>query len=153
MQILQATSLEQLAVIRTLFAEYAAWLRVDLCFQGFNEELASLPGSYAPPQGRLLLATIADEPAGCVAMRPLGDTACEMKRLFVRPAFQGRGVGRNLAQHVIAQASSSGYSTMRLDTLSFMSSAIRLYQALGFVRRSAYYDTPLPDTVFMELQL
>lgn len=153
MQILQATTTEQLGLIRTLFEEYAAWLRIDLCFQGFNDELATLPGSYAPPQGRLLLATDTDEPAGCVAIRPLGGTVCEMKRLFVRPAFQGRGLGRTLTQHVIAEASSSGYSTMMLDTLPFMSSAIQLYETLGFVRRAAYYDTPLRDTVFMELKL
>lgn len=153
MQICQATTPEHVAAIRSLFQEYAAWLRVDLCFQGFADELVTLPGSYAPPRGRLLLATDTAGPIGCVALRPIRDTVCEMKRLFVRPAHQGHGAGRALAQRVIAEAQGAGYSTMMLDTLPFMLSAIRLYEALGFVRRSAYYATPLPETVFMELQL
>jgi putative acetyltransferase len=153
MQIGQATTPEQIAAIRSLFQEYAAWLRIDLCFQGFAEELATLPGSYAPPRGRLLLATGPDGPAGCVALRPAGDAVCEMKRLFVRPAYQGHGLGRALAQRVIAEAQEAGYATMILDTLPSMHRAIRLYEALGFVRRPAYYDTPVPQTVFMELHL
>jgi ribosomal protein S18 acetylase RimI-like enzyme len=153
MQICQASTSEQIVAIRALFHEYAAWLRIDLCFQGFADELATLPGRYAPPRGRLLLATATDGSAGCVALRPLDETVCEMKRLFVRSAFQGHGLGRTLAQRVISEAQSIGYTTMRLDTLPEMESAIRLYEALGFVRRSAYYDTPLPDTVFMELEL
>jgi len=153
MQICQATTPEEIAVIRGLFQEYAAWLRIDLCFQGFAGELAALPGSYAPPGGRLLLATDSAGPAGCVALRAAGDKVCEMKRLFVRPPYQSHGLGRALAQRVIAEAQDAGYSTMILDTLPFMGRAIRLYQALGFVRRSAYYETPLPETVFMELRL
>ncbi len=153
MQILQALTPEQIAAARGLFQDYAAWLRIDLCFQGFAAELATLPGCYAPPRGRLLLATGPDGAAGCVALRPADDTVCEMKRLFVRPAFQGRGLGRALAQRVISEARGAGYSTMVLDTLPFMRSAIQLYEALGFVRRSGYYNTPLPETVFMELQL
>ena len=153
MQISQAITSEQIAAIRGLFQEYAAWLRIDLGYQSFDEELAVLPGLYAPPRGRLLLATGTDGSAGCVALRPIGDAVCEMKRLFVKPAYQGRGLGRTLAQRVISDAQSDGYSTMRLDTLPFMSGAMRLYESLGFVQRSAYYDTPLPETVFMELQL
>ena len=153
MQICQATTAEQIATIRDLFQEYAAWLRIDLCFQGFAEELANLPGAYAPPRGRLLLASTGDEPAGCVALRPAGEASCEMKRLFVRPAHQGRSLGRRLAEQVIAEAKAIGYLTMMLDTLPSMAHAIRLYEALGFVRRGAYYDTPLRETVFMELQL
>jgi len=152
-QIRQASTTEEIVAMRRLFQEYAAWLRVDLCFQGFADELATLPGFYAPPRGRLLLATDPDGPAGCVALRPAGDKVCEMKRLFVRPACQNRGLGRALAQAVIAEARAAGYSTMRLDTLPFMQRAIRLYEALDFVRRSAYYATPLAETVFMELHL
>ena len=153
MQICQATTAEQIAAIRSLFQEYAAWLRIDLCFQGFANELTTLPGSYAPPRGCLLLATGTDGPAGCVALRPAGDTVCEMKRLFVRPSYQSHGLGRAMAQRVIAEAQGIGYSTMILDTLPFMHRAIRLYEALGFVRRPPYYDSPLQETVFMELHL
>jgi GNAT superfamily N-acetyltransferase len=152
MQICQATTREQIVAIRALFQEYAACLRIDLCFQGFTDELASLPGHYAPPRGRLLLASSGNEPAGCVALRP-SNAVCEMKRLFVRPAHQGQGLGRRLAEYVITEARAIGYSTMILDTLPSMHRAIRLYEALGFRRRSAYYDTPLHETVFMELQL
>jgi GNAT superfamily N-acetyltransferase len=153
MQICQASTLDEIAVVRTLFQEYAAWLRIDLCFQGFAAELASLPGLYALPRGRLLLASVRGEALGCVALRSGGGTVCEMKRLFVRPAFQGRGLGRRLAEMVIAEARTIGYSTMTLDTLPFMHAAIRLYETLGFVRRPAYYATPLQETIFMELQL
>jgi GNAT superfamily N-acetyltransferase len=153
MQITQATTPEQIGAIRELFQEYADGLRVDLCFQGFTVEMATLPGLYAPPRGRLLLAMGVDGPAGCVALRPIDETVCEMKRLFVRAAFQGHGLGRILAREVISEARSIGYATMRLDTLPAMHSAIRLYESLGFVRRSAYYATPLQETVFMELKL
>jgi GNAT superfamily N-acetyltransferase len=153
MQICQASTLDEIAVVRTLFQGYAAWLRIDLCFQGFATELASLPGLYALPRGRLLLASVGGEALGCVALRSVGGTVCEMKRLFVRPAFQGRGLGRRLAEMVIAEARTIGYSTMTLDTLPFMHAAIRLYETLGFVRRPAYYATPLQETIFMELQL
>ena len=153
MQICQATTPEEVGAIRGLFEEYAAWLRIDLCFQGFAQELAGLPGAYAPPCGRLLLATGTDGPVGCVALRPAGDGVCEMKRLFVRPAYQGRGLGRALAQRVISEAQGVGYSTMVLDTLPSMQAALRLYESLGFVRRPAYYETPLQETVFMELKL
>jgi putative acetyltransferase len=153
MQICQATTPDQIAAIRDLFQEYAAWLRIDLCFQGFANEIVALPGRYAPPRGCLLLATDTNGSAGCVALRPIGDTVCEMKRLFVRPVHQGYGLGRMLAQRVISEAESIGYSTMKLDTLPSMHSAVRLYESLGFVRCSAYYDTPLQETVFMELEL
>lgn len=153
MRIDQAETPEQIATIRCLFGEYAAWLGIDLSYQRFDEELAALPGDYAFPRGRLLLATDAGGPAGCVALRPLGDLVCEMKRLFVRPNHQGHGLGRALAERVIREARSIGYATMRLDTLPFMRSAIQLYTSLGFVRCCAYYDTPLPETVFLELTL
>lgn len=153
MKILQAETPEQIASARVLFQEYAAGLGIDLCFQGFAVELAGLPGRYAPPGGRLLLAMAGAEAAGCVALRSLTEGVCEMKRLFVRPAFRGQQVGRLLAERVVAEARSIGYRTMRLDTLPQMEAAIRLYEGLGFVRCAPYYDTPLADTVFMELQL
>jgi putative acetyltransferase len=152
MRIHQPTTEAEVEVVRALFLEYAAWLRIDLCFQGFSEELAGLPGAYAPPRGRLLVAACDQNVVGCVGLRPLNDTVCEMKRLFVRPAYQGRGLGRALAEGVIREAKTIGYSSMVLDTLPSMTGAIRLYETLGFVRRSAYYDTPLLETIFMELR-
>lgn len=149
-QIAQAETAEQIAAVRELFEEYAAWLRVDLCFQGFMAELAGLPGAYAPPRGRLLLATVANAAVGCVALRPIDAAVCELKRLYVRPAYQGRGLGRALLKRVISDARSIGYTSIRLDTLPPMQRAIQLYESLGFARRSAYYETPLPDTVFLE---
>jgi ribosomal protein S18 acetylase RimI-like enzyme len=152
MNIRQATTQQDIAATRALFKEYAAWLGVDLRFQGFDAELAGLPGLYAPPRGRLLLAW-ADSAAGCVALRPLSDSVCEMKRLFVRPAFRGEGVGRMLAEKVVAEAMAIGYASMRLDTLPAMNAATKLYESLGFARIPAYYATPLADTIFMELKL
>jgi GNAT superfamily N-acetyltransferase len=152
MQIHQASTDAEVEAIRALFQEYAAWLRIDLCFQGFPQELAGLPGVYAPPRGRLLIAHSDQEAAGCVGLRALGETVCEMKRLFVRPSYQGRGVGRRLAEAVIREAQTIGYSRMVLDTLPSMHGAIALYESLGFIRCPAYYDTPLPETIFMELR-
>jgi GNAT superfamily N-acetyltransferase len=162
MHIYEATTAADLNTVRALFEEYAAWLRVDLCFQGFAEELASLPGAYAPPQGRLLLAVADDGPAACIALRPLdhpfvpgspGESCCELKRLYVCPAYRRHGLARALAQQIISDARHIGYSRMFLDTLPSMDSAIRLYESLGFVRCAKYYDTPLAETVFMELVL
>jgi len=153
MNICQAITPEQMALARALFEEYAAWLRVDLCFQGFAAELAGLPGFYAPPQGRLLLALTAREAAGCVALRPREDGICEMKRLFVRPSFRGQGLGKLLVERIVAEARAIGYRAMRLDTLPPMQAAIRLYESVGFGHCAPYYATPLPETVFMELHL
>jgi GNAT superfamily N-acetyltransferase len=154
MKIFQATTPEEIIQARCLFEEYAAWLKVDLCFQGFAAELAGLPGVYAPPRGRLLLALVDDEAAGCVALRHLDDYAiCEMKRLFLRPAFRRQGLGRTLAERIIEEARTIGYTTMKLDTLPRIRAATHLYESLGFVRCGAYYDTPLLDTIFMDLQL
>jgi putative acetyltransferase len=153
MKICQAITPEQIALSRTLFEEYAAWLGIDLSFQGFAAELAGLPGLYVPPHGRLLLALARSEAAGCVALRPLADGVCEMKRLFVRSGYRGQGLGRRLGERIVAEARAIGYRMMRLDTLPSMQAAVRLYETLGFVRCAAYYETPLPDTIFMELQL
>jgi putative acetyltransferase len=153
MRICPVSTQEQIEAVRVLFQEYAAWLGVDLCFQGFSEELAALPGAYAPPRGRLFLATAGNQAAGCAALRPISRTLCEMKRLYVRPAFQRRGLGRKLSQSVIDAAVEIGYSAIVLDTLRRMTPAIQLYQTLGFVERPPYYETPLPDTLFLELRL
>jgi ribosomal protein S18 acetylase RimI-like enzyme len=136
-----------------LFLEYRDSLGLDLCFQNFNEELAELPGRYAPPKGRLLLAMDGTQSAGCVALREIGPGICEMKRLFVRPAFRQHGAGRLLAQTVISAARDTGYERMRLDTLASMCAAIALYESLGFRRTEPYYHNPAADAVFMELQL
>ena len=153
MKIIQATNVETIASVRRLFQEYAASIDTDLCFQNFAKELAALPGYYAPPRGRLLLAMIDGAPVGCVALRPHDAHTGEMKRLFVRPGHQGRGIGRSLVEAVIAEARAIGYTSLLLDTLPSMQSAIRLYEAMGFVRRAPYFDSPVGGNVFMELSL
>jgi ribosomal protein S18 acetylase RimI-like enzyme len=153
MLILGAYKTEQLQTIRELFLEYRDSLGLDLCFQNFNEELAELPGHYAPPNGRLLLAMDETQAAGCVALREIGPGICEMKRLFVRPAFRQRGAGRLLAQTIISAARDIGYERMRLDTLASLRPALALYESLGFQRIAPYYHNPAPEPVFMELQL
>src|SRR5712692_1900985 len=153
MTIVQAATPRAVELSRGLFREYERSLGIDLCFQGFEQELASLPGAYAPPRGRLLLAMDAGALAGCVALRPLDDSACEMKRLYVRPEFRGRRAGRRLAEGVVAEARSIGYTRMRLDTLPSMKEAIALYRALGFVEIAPYTTNPVPGALFMELAL
>ena len=143
----------EVAQARELFIEYAAESKLDLCFQGFEEELASLPGKYAPPRGSLLLAREGEWIAGCGALRELEEDVCEMKRLFVRPAFRGRGAGKLLAQELVEEARRIGYAAMRLDTLAPMRAALTLYDALGFRRIPAYYANPLPEVVYLELKL
>jgi ribosomal protein S18 acetylase RimI-like enzyme len=144
---------EALATARQLFNEYAASLDISLCFQGFDEELAGLPGTYAPPRGRLLLAWRGKESAGCVALRPLEPGTCEMKRLYVRPAYRTGGVGRLLVERVIHEAAMAGYRRMRLDTLPAMEAALQLYRRLGFREIAPYTANPVEGTVFLELEL
>ena len=131
---------------RAILREYAATLGVDLGFQGFEAELAGLPGAYAPPQGDLLLAHVQDRLAGCGALRPLLDVddanACEMRRLYVRPEFRGLGLGRMIAQALVDRARQAGYSVMLLDTLNDMAAARELYGSLGFIETEPYYYKP-----------
>ncbi|HEY6804186.1 MAG TPA: GNAT family N-acetyltransferase [Pyrinomonadaceae bacterium] len=154
MQLIQATTTEEMDLVRTLFEEYAAGLGFSLCFQSFDQELAELPGRYAPPWGRLLLAYQDDAPAGCVGLRKLDEETCEMKRLFIRSEFRKHGLGKVLVQRLIDEARRIGYKRMRLDTVpGVMDPAIRLYEDLGFDEIPPYYDNPFDDVKYMELSL
>ncbi len=143
---------EDLHHVRALFEIYAASIGFSLSFQDFDRELADLPGRYAPPSGRLLLARADDAIAGCVALRQLDDTTCEMKRLFVRPEFHGRGIGRQLAHAIIAEARAAAYTAMRLDTVPSMRAAIALYESLGFRDIAPYTPNPIEGARFLELR-
>ncbi|TVY51781.1 Acetyltransferase [Lachnellula cervina] len=174
-----ATTPTDISSIRTLFTSYASWLDLDLTFQNFAQELASLPGVYAPPTGCLLLAVLeSGEAVGCVALRPLpsktpqssnptsasmpsqeqkeevkGRGTCEVKRLFLTPAARGSGIGRALVEAVVAEAEKLGYGEMKLDTLPRMVGARKLYESVGFVETEMYYETPLEGTVFYKKEL
>ena len=153
-EIVCAHSIEDIENARSLFREYAAWLEIDLCFQNFEKEMSELPGDYAPPDGRLLLAFVNKALAGCIALRKLGRGVCEMKRLFVRSNFRGQGLGRQLVDAIIREAKHIGYRRMRLDTLPpKMNRAISLYLSLGFKEIEPYYNNPVPEALFMELAL
>jgi ribosomal protein S18 acetylase RimI-like enzyme len=139
---------------RRLFSAYAGWLAVDLCFQGFEHELSTLPGAYAPPAGRLLLARAGGDVVGCVGLRPLEPGICEMKRLWVEPGFSGAGIGRRLAETIVQAARDIGYGKMRLDTFpERMPAAQHLYRSLGFHEIPPYYDNPFPGVTMLELTL
>jgi putative acetyltransferase len=143
-----------LGEVRALFREYQTFLNVDLCFQGFEEELDSLPKPYEEPKGALVLAHWNGQLAGCAGIKPLEEEVCELKRLFVRPEFRGHGIGRALCQHMIEEAHKRGYQRMRLDTLERLDSAVNLYRQLGFVDIAPYYDNPLEERViYMEKSL
>jgi putative acetyltransferase len=148
-----ATSPDEISEARLLFREYEASIGVDLCFQNFEAELKNLPGAYAPPSGALLLARCDGATAGCVALRKLEENICEMKRLYLRPAFQGRGIGRALAEAIIAEARRIGYGRIRLDTLPSMTRAIPLYRSLGFYDIPPYTVNPVEGALFLELAL
>lgn len=151
---MQAESLTQIAQARELFREYAQSLGVDLCFQNFEQELAGLPGHYAPPGGRLLLAEYEGQLAGCVALRQWQPRVCEMKRLYLRPSFRGKGLGRALAEKIIAEARNAGYQHMRLDTIEpIMKDAVEMYRKLGFKEIAPYRSNPIAGAIYMELHL
>lgn len=152
--LLPVTTPEQIEIVRKLFIEYQQWLNFSLCFQGFDKELADLPGKYTPPKGRLYLAEVDGTTAGCIALRPMDEEGvCEMKRLYVRDAFRGKKLGRVLTEKILADAKEIGYRTMRLDTLQRMETARTLYTKLGFKIIPAYYNNPMNEVVYMELQL
>jgi GNAT superfamily N-acetyltransferase len=151
--ILPANLPPELLIVRSLFREYAESLGIDLGFQGFEDELAALPGKYQPPAGRLLIAWKDAEPVGCIALRPLDGIRCEMKRLFVRPAARGDQLGRRLVERVCQEARAVGYSTMCLDTMPMMVAARSLYKSLGFRPIEAYVHNPVPGTAFLSLDL
>lgn len=153
-KIFQAETDKQIELARMLFREYEAWLGMDLCFQGFEAELRELPGDYAAPDGRLLLAYVDDEPAGCIALRKIDEGVCEMKRLFLRETARGAGLGNALIEKLIEEARATGYSRMRLDTYPLkMGKAVKLYESHGFRPIEPYYNNPHEGVLFMESQL
>jgi GNAT superfamily N-acetyltransferase len=149
----EAGSASDVATCRELFVEYQQALGVSLCFQGFDAELAALPGDYAPPRGRLILALHRGAPAGCAALRPLSDRDAEMKRLYVRSAHRGSGLGHVLAERIVAEARALGYAALKLDTLPQMQAAQRVYEKLGFRDTAPYNDNPIAGTRHMALDL
>jgi GNAT superfamily N-acetyltransferase len=150
----QAESPAQIAQARELFLEYAQSLGFSLCFQNFDRELAGLPGDYAPPEGRLLLVECEGQLAGCVALHKLDSGVCEMKRLYLRPPFRGKGLGRALTERIIAEARQIGYRRMRLDTVEpVMKDAVAMYGKLGFKEIAPYRPNPIAGAMYMELEL
>jgi GNAT superfamily N-acetyltransferase len=154
-EIIEATSQEDIEQVRMLFAEYRAELVVEPCFQSFDQEIASLPGSYAPPGGKLLLAKVVGQPVGCIGLRAFpADGACEMKRLYVRPPFRGDKVGRQLAERIVQEARNLGYRSMRLDSHpATMGPAVRMYRKLGFREVNPDPLQPIDGLVYLELPL
>ena len=154
LQIIPASSSAQIAQARELFLEYAASLGFSLCFQNFDQELEGLPGEYALPEGRLLLAEYEGQLADCVALHKVEPGICEMKRLYLRPQFRGKGLGRMLAEHLIAEARQAGYRRVRLDTVEpVMKDAVAMYRAMGFRDIAPYRPNPMTGALYMELDL
>jgi GNAT superfamily N-acetyltransferase len=152
-EILQASSEDLIEQTRAIFKEYADDLCIDLCFQNFTEELENLPGDYGPPNGCIYLAYYEDKLVGCVALRKFEGNICEMKRLYVRPRYRGKKIGKELSRAIIKKALEIGYTHMRLDTLDFMTEAITLYRSLGFKEIDTYRYNPLEGVKFFELDL
>jgi ribosomal protein S18 acetylase RimI-like enzyme len=153
MRIREVSSQSDLNEAKRLFVAYAESLGIGLCFQNFHRELAELPGAYSPPAGCLLLADFDGVVGGCVALRPLQNQTCEMKRLYLAPEFRGTGAGRALSIAVLEKAKSLGYAAIRLDTLPSMMNAIELYRSLGFQQIEPYYENPVPGALFLECKL
>jgi putative acetyltransferase len=153
LKFIRAKSKKELGHIRELFLEYAKSLNFNLCFQDFEKELKELPGEYAPPEGSLLLAIYENNIAGCVALRKLSEGICEMKRLYVRPAYRGSEIGKKSAVKIIEQARKIGYKKMRLDTIPSMAEAIELYRSLGFKEIEPYRYNPIKGAIYMEIEL
>lgn len=153
MKVREASPERDINTVRSLFFEYGESLGFDLCFQEFDRELEKLPGEYASPRGRILLAEEEGEMVGCVALRDLGGGTCEMKRLYVRPGFRGGGTGRALAEEIVRIAKHEGYEKMRLDTLASMKTAIALYKSMGFREIEPYRFNPICGAVYLELDL
>jgi putative acetyltransferase len=153
-ELIQAESEQDIRDIRELFLEYAQSLDFSLCFQSFDRELTELPGPYAAPEGRLILCRFERRAAGCIALKKLEAGICEMKRLYVRPAFRGKQIGLKLAKYLVDEARTAGYERMRLDTIpGTMRHAVELYRSLGFFEIPPYYKNPLPEALYMELEL
>jgi len=153
-EILPANNAELLTEVQRLFLEYEKWLNVDLCFQGFEEEVNSLPGKYSPPDGRLYIAKDNSSYIGCIALRKIEDGICEMKRLYLTEAARGKGIGYKMIELIIQDAKDIGYKVMRLDTIKEkMPKAVSLYELYGFKETKPYYHNPNPHTLFMELDL
>ena len=149
-ELIHAHTDEHIALLKKMFVEYGESLDFKLCFQSFDTEVAGLPGDYAQPEGRLILAYADDKPAGCIGLRKIETGVCEMKRLWVRPDFRGLKLGRILAEYLLDEAKTIGYNSMRLDTVSTMTAARGLYKSLGFVEIESYYHNPQPDVIYME---
>ena len=153
LNIREAEGAADMKAVRELFIEFQGIINVDLCFQGFDEELATLPGRYARPLGRLFLAMDGDEAVGVTGLRPMGDGVAEMKRLYLRPPWRGSGLGRRLAEAVVDAARHAGHKKICLDTLDFMDEARNMYRSMGFVEIPAYYDNPLDGVFYLECDL
>lgn len=150
----QASTPDEVDTARGLFREYETWFGISLCFQNFDDEVAALPGKYAPPEGRLYIAFDDDEALGCIALRKIEDGVCEMKRLFLRESSRGKGVGKMLIEKVLEDAAEMGYRLMRLDTYPpKMGKAVDLYKAYGFYEIPSYYNNPHDDVLYMEKKL